>query len=239
MNDVVQYTVNDLRTMANTMAASNFWGFKRPEEAMALMLVAQAEGKHPATIAQEYDVIQGRPAIKSSAALARFQHAGGTIRWIVSTPSRAEAEFSHPQGGTLVIAWDMERARTAGLAGKDNWKKFPDQMLRARVVSEGVRAVFPGCLNGLYLDDEVRDFDQRPMSPAPQSQSPVVADAVVMADQARVAALFARIAEIGYPEEQVDAVLQGTKTADMTHEQFVTLGKAVVAWESQQKEQVQ
>jgi hypothetical protein len=56
----------------------------------------------------------------------------------------------------------MERANAAGLTGKSTWKQYPDQMLSARVVAEGVRAVFPACLNGVYLAEEVQDFDTKP-----------------------------------------------------------------------------
>ena len=51
------------------------------------------------------------------------------------------------------------QAHAAQLTGKDNWKKFPTQMLSARVVAEGVRAIFPGCLSGFYLAEEAQDFD--------------------------------------------------------------------------------
>ena len=30
-------------------------------------------------------------------------------------------------------------------------------------MAEGVRAVFPACLNGVYLAEEVQDFDMKPM----------------------------------------------------------------------------
>ena len=69
--------------------------------------------------------------------------------------------LSHPQGGECEITWSLERATKAGLTGKDNWKKFPAQMLSARVVAEGVRAVFPACLNGLYIAEEVQDMEPR------------------------------------------------------------------------------
>lgn len=63
-NEVMIYSVPDLKEMGRVMAATGMFGFKKPDEAFALMLIAQAEGKHPATIAQDYDVIQGRPALK-------------------------------------------------------------------------------------------------------------------------------------------------------------------------------
>jgi hypothetical protein len=126
------------------------------------MLVAQSEGRHPASVASEFDIIQGRPALKSQAALARFQAAGGKIQWTSRGPSKCSAKFAHAQGGELEITWTMERANAAGLTGKATWRQYPDQMLSARVVAEGVRAVFPACLNGVYLAEEVQDFDSRP-----------------------------------------------------------------------------
>ena len=59
----VHYSVSDIERMAIGIAESGLFGAKTPEHAFALMLVAQAEGRHPATIAQEYDIIQGRPAL--------------------------------------------------------------------------------------------------------------------------------------------------------------------------------
>lgn len=167
-NQMIVHGVNDLQVMAKAMAETKMFGFKTPQEAFALMLIAQAEGRHPATIAQDYDVIQGRPALKSMAALARFQLAGGSVNWIESSATACEAEFTHTKGGSLKVRWDMKRAADAGLTGKDNWRKFPDQMLRARCASEGVRAVFPACLNGMYVSEEVQDIEPREPRPEPR-----------------------------------------------------------------------
>ena len=155
-------SVQDITAMAQAITKSGLFGIKQPEQAVALMLVAQSEGRHPASVASEFDIIQGRPALKSQAALARFQAAGGKIQWTSRGPTKCSAKFSHAQGGELEIAWTMERANAAGLTGKQTWKQYPDQMLSARVVAEGVRAVFPACLNGVYLAEEVQDFDTKP-----------------------------------------------------------------------------
>lgn len=156
MNDLIPFA--DLQGMATIFAKTKIFG-KSHDEILALMLIAQAEGKHPALAAQEYDIVNGKPALKSTALLSRFQAAGGTIRWIKRTDEECEAEFSHPAGGQLVIKWDKDRATKAGLWGKQGpWQTFKAQMLSSRVVSEGVRAVFPRCLSGMYTDDEVRDI---------------------------------------------------------------------------------
>jgi hypothetical protein len=96
--------------MALAIAKSNLFGMKTAEQAMALMLVAQAEGMHPATAARDYHVIQGRPALKCDAMLARFQAAGGRVEWTSYTDQRVAAKFSHAQGGTVEIDCDQARA---------------------------------------------------------------------------------------------------------------------------------
>lgn len=142
----------------NYIAKSGLFGVKTPEQAIALMLVAQAEGRNPFEAARDYHIIQGRPALKADAILARFQQAGGSVRWIELSDNKAVAEFSHPQGGKVIIDWDIERAKRAGLIGKDNWKNYPRQMLRARVISEGVRTIYPGVCVGTYTFEEVQDM---------------------------------------------------------------------------------
>jgi hypothetical protein len=160
--------VSELEAMASHIVKSGLFGMKRQEEAVALMLVAQAEGRHPGTVAAEYHIIQGRPALKADAILARFQSAGGKVDWKDYADTKVSGTFSHPAGGSLYVDWDMERAKAAGLGGKDNWKKYPRQMLRARVISDGVRGVYPAVLQGFYTPEEVQDFSSAPVSaPAP------------------------------------------------------------------------
>lgn len=157
----------DIERMAAVMGKTKMFG-KSPEELLPLMLIAQAEGKHPAIAAQEYDIIQGRPAINSKSALARFQAAGGSIAWTKRTDTEVGATFRHPLGGELAVTWNWARAEKAGLTGKDNWKKYPLQMLASRVVAEGVRAVFPACLSALYTVEEVQDMEPLRMPPQPE-----------------------------------------------------------------------
>lgn len=177
MNEVSLISYSDLSQMAVTMSKSGMFG-KNPDQLLSLMLIAQAEGIHPAIAAMEYDIIQGRPALKGQAALARFQQSGGRIDWLVRTDAEAKAKFTHPQGGELVVSWTMDRARKMGLDGKDNWKKQPGVMLSWRTVAEGVRAVFPACLNRMYLSEEVQDFEpMKNVTPAPEQVVQIAASA--------------------------------------------------------------
>jgi len=154
-----QIPVGEIERMAIAVANSGLFGIKTPEAAMSLMLISIAEGRHPALAARDYDIIQGRPAKKSEAMLRDFLQSGGSVEWHELTDDIADATFSHPQGGKVRITWDMARAKTAGLAGRDMFRKFPRQMLRSRVVSEGIRTTCPMATSGMYVPEEVQEFD--------------------------------------------------------------------------------
>lgn len=166
-----QQSISDLEIMANHFVKSGLFGIRKIEEAVSLMIIAQAEGRHPGTVASEYHIIQGRPALKADAILARFQCAGGKVEWSEYTDECVCGTFSHPAGGSLKVDWDMTRAKAAGLGGKDNWKKYPRQMLRARVISDGVRGVYPAVLQGFYTPEEVQDF--APSAPVAATATPI------------------------------------------------------------------
>jgi hypothetical protein len=162
--------------MALAVAKSGLFGVKTADQAMALMLIAQAEGLHPAIAARDYHVINGRPTLKADAMLARFQTAGGSVRWGEYTDRRVVGTFSHPQGGSVDVAWTVEMATSAGLTKNPTWKSYPRQMLRARCISEGIRTVFPGVVVGTYTPEEAEDMVtlQAPPPSAPRDMGPVV-----------------------------------------------------------------
>ena len=154
-----EVTFQQVQRMAEAAAKSGMFGVKTQEQALTLMLLAQAEGIHPMTAVRDYHVIQGRPSLKADTMMARFIQAGGRVEWHTLSDAKVEATFSHAAGGTARIVWTMEMAKNASLAGKDNWKAYPRAMLRSRVISEGVRTVFPGVIAGVYTPEEVVDID--------------------------------------------------------------------------------
>ena len=160
MSNLVPFT--EVQQMAEVAAGSKMFGFKNPQEAMAIMLLCQAENLHPAVAMRDYHVIQGRPALKADAMLARFQQAGGSVNWKDYTDEKVTGVFSHPAGGTLEVSWTLAKAKAIGIANKDNWRNYPRAMLRARVASEGIRSVYPGCVVGVYTPEEVQDFTPAP-----------------------------------------------------------------------------
>lgn len=160
------HQIPDLERMARAFSASKLFGVKTPEEALALCLIAQSEGRHPASAAQDYHIISGKPAKKAESMLRDFIASGGSVEWHGLDDTKADATFSHPSGGTVRISWDMIRAKKAGL-NTAMWSKYPRQMLRSRVVSEGVRTVCPGATSGMLVVEEAQDLPVRDVTPRP------------------------------------------------------------------------
>lgn len=157
MSDYQIIPFQELQAMATVIAKAGSFGFKTAEQAAALMLVAQADGLHPAKAATHYHIINGKPSLTADAMLARFQTAGGRVNWDAYSDDAVTGTFSHPQGGSVSITWTLARAKKAGVG---NLEKFPAAMLRARCISEGVRTVYPGVIVGMYTPEEVSTFEQ-------------------------------------------------------------------------------
>ena len=163
---IAQLSFNDMRQLAADVAKSGLFSCRTTEAALTLMMLAQAENLHPIQAMRQFHIIEGRPSMRADAMQARFMQAGGRIKWVERSDQRCAAEFTHPLTGTQLFEWTIQDAVRAGLANKDVWRKYPRALLTARVVSEGVRAMDPGVVCGLYTPEEVHDFDA-PIEPPP------------------------------------------------------------------------
>ena len=180
MANEVMVPLEQIGMMAKAVSDSGLFGIKSEAAAFSLMCIAQADGIPPIKAAVQYHIIDGKPSLKSEAMLARFQASGGKIRWKERTPQRCTLWLEHPQAGEIEVTWDIERAKAAGLAGRNTWKAYPAQMMSARCISEGIRALYPVCVGGFYTPEEVRDFDAPPPAPQPESPNPAKAAKAAM-----------------------------------------------------------
>jgi hypothetical protein len=247
-------TYDEIERMATAIARSRLFGVTQVEQVIALMLMAEAEGRHVASAMQDYTVINGRPSLKAEAMLARFQNAGGKVRWTCLTDDRVAAIFAHPSCDPIEIDWDMTRARQAGIGGNQMWKKYPRQMLRARVISEGVRTVYPGALGGVYATEEVADFspstarDAAPYVPngnlaAPEEPGEVEALSEPPPSfhdrQSNVPGGFKTLKDIPVDEEQIVDHTQDPLWAEMSmelHSECQTKADVTAWWDARKKE---
>jgi hypothetical protein len=173
---------SEVKALADTVVKSRlFTAFGNPDQALVLMMMAQVEGCHPMQAVQRYDVIQGKPAKKSDAMLADFQMRGGTVTWTEYTDDAVEAEFmAKGMAKPCKVRWTYKQATEAGLTGKPTWKQYKRQMLKARVISEGVRISDPGVVAGLYTPEEVSDFSSVPPAAATATPAAEVVEATAV-----------------------------------------------------------
>jgi len=153
---------------ANLLAASrivpNHLQGKIPD--MFAILVMGAElGLKPMQAINSIHIIQGRTALSAQLMLSivkkrcpdfRLQIKVGTDK---NNPSVTVRGVRHGGDEEFITTWDMNRAASLGLIGKDNWKKQPLTMLQWRATSEACRFLAPEAVLGIYTDDEAQDIE--------------------------------------------------------------------------------
>lgn len=175
----------DIERMAGEMASAKLFGQQTKQQILSLMLIAQANGQHPAAAARDYDVIQGRPSKKAEAMLRDFLLAGGSVQWHAYTDEKCDATFSHPQGGSVRVDWDKARMQKAKISNADMYSKYPRNMFRARCISEGVRTVYPVATGGMQAPEEVRGMQQQASEPDVPAAPELMIEAQASADKGR------------------------------------------------------
>lgn len=149
--DRISDPMQAIKTLGAAIFKSGIFGVDKPEIGEVLAMQCLAERKSPLELARTYHFIEGKLAIKSDALLAKFQMAGGTVVWTTRTDTLVVATFTNKGSSAEITASFDDYAKKGIVYGKDgktikdNWKKWPKQMLTARAISEGVRLVAPEC----------------------------------------------------------------------------------------------
>ncbi|GEB79745.1 hypothetical protein DDE01_11600 [Desulfovibrio desulfuricans] len=131
---------------------------RNPAGAFAVVQYGYELGVGPMMALQNINVIQGKPTCSGQLMLALFQQRGGSITVEEESDERVTIVFSKG-ANTYRCTFTKADANRAGLGSKDNWKKWPAQMLYWRCVAKGVRAIDPGAVMGLYTADEISNGD--------------------------------------------------------------------------------
>jgi len=133
MSNIVSF--NEMEQMASAIAKSGLFGMKDTNSVLALMAVAQAEGLHPATAARDFHIIQGRPALKADAMLARFQNAIGRTMQM----TKLQEFFHTPTGVALRLhGLSSKQAESVWLSLGLDGKSSPERCYEAVVFQRGL-----------------------------------------------------------------------------------------------------
>ena len=165
--------------LGEIIASSGMFGCTKVEQGQVLALQCISEKKPPLELAKTYHMIEGKLSMRADAMLAKFQMSGGTVKWTRRDDKIVEATFTL-RNNSLPFSAKIEDFVSNGVAVsrdgkmKDNWRKFPRQMLTARVISEAVRLLAPEVVFGVYTPEEIQDLNNSAPPQDPIKVEPIV-----------------------------------------------------------------
>jgi hypothetical protein len=160
MNDLVA-----LQSISRELAQSRLHAHRNPADVLFVILVGESLGLNAATALMNIYNVNGMPSMKADLKLALAkrhpEYAGceidaNTERCIVKMKRRNE-------NGTesITSTFTIEDAKRAGLfPKKDNWRMYPQRMLKARAISYAVNDLFPDIVFGMLSSEEAQDIDR-------------------------------------------------------------------------------
>lgn len=156
----------------------------KPDEVLAVVMYGAELGIGPMQALQQVNFVAGKPSASAELLRALVMEAGH--QFILSgNNDEAIAQCRRKD-------WDEWRetrftisdARRAGLTSGDNWKKYPDQMLAARVTSKACRMYFADVISGMsYTPEEVESFAVH----TPESSRPTTRNVTTVGETGEVA----------------------------------------------------
>jgi hypothetical protein len=174
----------------------------KPEAVLACILAGHEAGISPMQALSKIHVVDGRPAMSAELMRALVLRAGHEI-WIEEQSGSRVIVAGQRAGSERVskVAWTLDDAKRANLAGKQNWRSYPRAMLLARATAELCRALFPDVLAGISNTiEELQDgFDVE--APAePENAGEIAAAPTTTKARARRAATATNAAPAMEPE---------------------------------------
>lgn len=152
--------------LASQIAATDFapQGLRgKPAAVMAAMLQGAELGIGPMQALSQIAVINGKPCMSAQLMRALVQRAGHELWFKSKTNTRVTIcgrRQDWPADRVAEVSWSMDDAKAAGLAGGQNYRKYPRAMLAARATGELCRDNFADVLGGIgYTPEELTDGD--------------------------------------------------------------------------------
>lgn len=160
-------TLAEQKTYAELLSQSSLLPTAyRNQPANVFVAIAMGEvlGLAPIEAINQINVINGRPTPSADLIAALIRGAGHKLRVsVTSDPPTATAILIRADDPDYEykVVWDQHKAQVAGLWGRgESWKKYPEQMMRARAISEVGRMGASDALHGfIYTPEEMGGAD--------------------------------------------------------------------------------
>jgi len=232
--------MGELNALAQSAAKTGFFGAKTPEQALVILMAGRDLGLSYSQALRAFHVIEGKPTLSADGMVAVClvrRDVCEYFRTISVDDKVATVETKRVGQDPQRYSFSMADAQRAGVAGKQNWTRYPSRMLLARARAALARDVYPDLLLGLYDPDELEpappqraQVDARP-APAPATgaqmvegefvpERPIVADVVE-----RFRAEMERIGRSG-TEEEARAIVAAVGKSGLTREERKPLAAA-------------
>lgn len=160
------------------IASGMFPDLKSASQGMVKIMAGQELGMTAFSSIKNINIIQGKPELSA-----------GALSALVKSSGRYDYKVKEWDDKHCVIEWydlkvwgkdpigvssfSEEEAKLAGLASKDNWRKFAKAMYFARALSQGVRTYTPDVTSGaIYIQGEISGevsaIEHTPAEPKPK-----------------------------------------------------------------------
>lgn len=129
----------------------------KPADVLVVLLTGRELGLEPMQSLRLLNVIDGKPVMASDliVGLCVAKPVCEYFRLLESTDTQATYETKRAGSEPVRLTFTIEQAKAANLTGKDNWRKWPAAMLRARCGAHLARAVYQDVVAGIYDPDEL------------------------------------------------------------------------------------
>jgi hypothetical protein len=144
---------------AGEMIPKHFRG--EPGKILAAVLTGRELGVEPMAAMRAFHIVEGKPCADYSFWCARLKQSGYIVEWPQSDGRSATVKLTDQRtGASFTSTYTLEMAQRAGLTGKNNWKNYPEVMLRARALTSAGRAFAGEVMFGCYETDEADEIRQ-------------------------------------------------------------------------------
>jgi hypothetical protein len=189
-----------LQRAAIALQASGYFKDVQSQAQAIVKVMAGAElGLPPFASMSGIHIIQGKPVLGANV-IATLVKNDPRYDYSVKVCDKITCELAWYENGKQVgtSMFTIDEAKTAGLTGKDNWAKYPSDMLFARAISRGARRFAPGIFGGSpvytpdemgvetdhegYIDSTAQDVTEEPVSPP--AETPAQAETLMTIEDA-------------------------------------------------------
>lgn len=162
---IVPRTFAEVMTMCQALASASIAPKHlrgNPVEMAMVVMTGLEVGLPPMASLRLYTTWDGVPRLMAEGVRAIILMRSTTIEYFeMATCSDVEATWIGKRRGRpeKSVTWTIERAKRAGLLGKENWIKYSQDMLNARASMQLGRIIAPDVVAGMVALEEARDGD--------------------------------------------------------------------------------